>query len=476
MTGKSAALAINIVADASRAVAAFDSTGDAGKKMAELIGKNADRLEKELEQTRKIAERLGQALGPELAARMGQGKVDDYARQMAKAGLSVEQVDDAAEDLARQLERLEVAAEQSGRRLQSGMADVRDETNRAADATKNFAGNAVGDFASMTAGIGPLGEAVGQLTERMLDGGVSLKNFASAGLGIGAIGIAMWGFERAAAQSAKRQQELNQAVEEFSKVTDRQALELYYRTLFNLALEGKNVNQYFEDFAYANMEGAKRLREIIFEAEGASKQFEMLSNAIGVAEQELRQGELTNKIYGEGVWEIAEATGAVSVAVEEQIDLVDLLDAAWDQFYGTLDKVAMYEDVWASSADVKMGMDERVRLVAQYVQEVLGMPPDAMDRFLFNLDQGNLEAAYRYLAIIERARSMMGAGWWTNDPGVPTGGAGGVRTQVVDGERYGTININMPAGADGAAVVAALQQWQRDNGAIPVTTTAIVVP
>ena len=51
----------------------------------------------------------------------------------------------------------------------------------AGDAVHAMAGGAIGDFAATATGIGPLGEALGQITEAALAGETSLKDLAKAG-------------------------------------------------------------------------------------------------------------------------------------------------------------------------------------------------------------------------------------------------------------------------------------------------------
>lgn len=174
---RSAALSVNIVADASKAVGAFDDAAKAGVKMAELIGKSADRLEAELKQTEAIAASLARALGPEMAAKLGQSKIDDYARQMAKAGVSLESVEADAEELGRQLARLDDITVRSAR----SMSDEMDKFSRTTDNSRavmaNFSGNAIAELPGVASAFGPLNTAIGQFTEYAADGNISMSGF-----------------------------------------------------------------------------------------------------------------------------------------------------------------------------------------------------------------------------------------------------------------------------------------------------------
>ena len=69
--------------------------------------------------------------------------------------------------------------------------DVGAAADRTGGAVHSMAGNAVGDFAATATGVGPLGEALGQLTEMAAGGEAGLKGLATAGLGLGAISAGM---------------------------------------------------------------------------------------------------------------------------------------------------------------------------------------------------------------------------------------------------------------------------------------------
>ena len=85
-----------------------------------------------------------------------------------------------------------------------------EEASKTQGAVHSMAGNAIGDFAATATGIGPLGEALGQLTEMATGGESSLRELAVAGLGLGAISGAMFlvnglisTFQKSAAEAAK---------------------------------------------------------------------------------------------------------------------------------------------------------------------------------------------------------------------------------------------------------------------------------
>lgn len=97
-----------------------------------------------------------------------------------------------------------------GDKARAKLAGIGEEAGKTQGAVHSMAGNALGDFAATTTGIGPLGEAIGQLTEQAAAGEAGLKGLATAGLGLGAVAgvmvivqLAMKSFADAAAKAAK---------------------------------------------------------------------------------------------------------------------------------------------------------------------------------------------------------------------------------------------------------------------------------
>ena len=86
------------------------------------------------------------------------------------------------------------------------LAGITDEAGKAQGAVHSMAGNAIGDFGAAATGIGPLGEAIGQLTETALEGEEGLKGLATAGLGLGAISAGMYVVNRVMGEFAKTAQ------------------------------------------------------------------------------------------------------------------------------------------------------------------------------------------------------------------------------------------------------------------------------
>jgi hypothetical protein len=108
--------------------------------------------------------------------------------------------------------------------VRNRLKGIGEEAGKTQGAVHSMAGNALGDFAATTSGIGPLGEAIGQLTEIAAEGETSMKGLATAGLGIGAVSgaliivqLAMKSFADAAERAAKIKKFNTDDVEAFTK-------------------------------------------------------------------------------------------------------------------------------------------------------------------------------------------------------------------------------------------------------------------
>jgi len=125
-----------------------------------------------------------------------------------------------------------------GDKARQRLAGIGEEAGKTQGAVHSMAGNALGDLAATTSGIGPLGEAIGQLTETALEGEAGMKGLATAGLGLGALSAGMF--------------VVNKVMGEFAKTAQRAAEIKAFNTAdvdaFTKALtSGKNVVQDYVD-------------------------------------------------------------------------------------------------------------------------------------------------------------------------------------------------------------------------------------
>jgi len=197
----------------------------------------ADKTETDLQQTRIMAERLGNALGPELAQKMGQSRLDDWAVKIRQAGVSADQLDENIDDIAASIKRVD-AATGSLDTLDTKMRQVGDTTDRTGSVTANYLGNAAQELPMLTGAFGPLNMAVGQFVEYSAEGGINLKNFAKGAGLIGVATAAMALLSARAESAAAAQARLDARTDEVSDSLEDQARKAYELAAANASAEG----------------------------------------------------------------------------------------------------------------------------------------------------------------------------------------------------------------------------------------------
>jgi hypothetical protein len=168
----------------------LDDVETAGRAVARALERTADDIEADLKSAERAAEALGEALGPELAGKLGNNGVDGVVADLKRLGLTYDEIEADADELARAVAKLDTVGANNARGLNVKMAEVADNTGKASDATRSFVGNAVGELPAAAGAFGPVSEAASQLTEGLLEGEISAKNLASALGPIALVGLA----------------------------------------------------------------------------------------------------------------------------------------------------------------------------------------------------------------------------------------------------------------------------------------------
>jgi len=155
----------------------LDEAADSGALLAAALHVAADKIEGDLEDTRLIADRLGNALGPDLSAKLGQSGLDDMARKFQDAGLSVADVDRNIDKLADGVKRLD-AVSGAAQGIDKSMQDVTKTTDNSRSVMANFTGNAMQEIPGVSGAMGPLNMAIGQFAEYAAEGNIQLGKMA----------------------------------------------------------------------------------------------------------------------------------------------------------------------------------------------------------------------------------------------------------------------------------------------------------
>ena len=228
---------------------------------------------------------------------------------------------------------------------------------------------------------------------------------------------------------------------------------------------------------------------------------------------------ITNLITGKdvlrGVKNIVAWANAIAGATQEVIDLeksVNQVDEAWSALLGRLDLTVAFDNLTqqldqvfesallAFSGD-KNGLYQYNADLAQAAKQILeianliGATNSQKNTLKILVDTSQLQAASSYLAGINAGLTggalakTLGPGFAPRAAGGPVAGGStylvgergpelftpGTSGSITPNNALGgggiTVNVN---GGDPNQVVAAIQRWVRDNGAVPMTTTSAI--
>jgi len=106
------------------------------------------------------------------------------------------QIDQAKGELSELQSKLAAVDESATNTGKTIGTEIDEGTGKATAATHSMAGNVIGDSAAMATGFGPLGEALGQITEGALGGEIALGEMLTAGLGLAAITVVVGSIQK----------------------------------------------------------------------------------------------------------------------------------------------------------------------------------------------------------------------------------------------------------------------------------------
>lgn len=193
----------------------FREVETAGARMAQALQSEADSMIAEIDATATAVRAMQRALdGTDLDA-------TEVVADLKRAGLTAAEVEADVDQLAAALKRTSDvrvhAAKMGFNDVGQAVNRVGQESTRAGDASRGFLGGMVGDSASAVTGIGPLGEAISQLTEGVAEGEVRFKQLATAGLAMGAVALVFHQIGKAKEQAAKVEAFNTEAAEAYTE-------------------------------------------------------------------------------------------------------------------------------------------------------------------------------------------------------------------------------------------------------------------
>ncbi len=439
-----------------------DDTRSAGKKLADAMNQVTDALEQELKDSAKAADKLAKALGPDMVddLKASGRSVDDLVANLRAAGLSYEEVEADADALADAMRRANQVGDEVKTHITKNLDDVADRSDKARDATHNFVGNAVSEIPLVGETFGPLGEAVGQLTEGLLAGEVGFGGLIAAAAPIAGIALGfkvitdvMAENDRRVAAHKKRVEDLTKAyatarnegtslaeeiakswednggkieVEisndtatllEFGEATDDlgKIHDLVYptakRRVEDFSDELDNMNLTAEQFATLAQQPIDQIKvwgeEMVAAGYDAAEVNKIMQGAVGLhgdlaaaAENDARMV----RLFGKDAAEAATGVDKLKTSTEK-------LDTAYQRLMGHLDEQDAWqsyqEALWAASDGVGNAEEDTrnlTRATADLVQAMEDVPEETKAQIIVALDRGKQAEVDAWLA--EKAKGI----------------------------------------------------------------------
>ena len=356
--------------------AKLDDSSDSADALAKVMAATADKLEAEMKETAQIAELLGNALGPEMAAKIGQSKIDTIAGEFRAAGLDAKGAEEKIDQLADGVRRLDQVADAAGT-LDTKIKDVGKSTDQSRSVMANFTGNAMQELPGMTGMFGPLNMAIGQFGEYAAEGNIQMKNLAATAGPMLGVAVAMELVSRYMKDVAK--------VKAFNKAE--------VKAFSDSLREGANVAGEFRDrleetgkveFHLNRLFGGDALDSMA----RAGVTMDQFSAAVFGGKEGIQRLVDAMKAAGVGGGDLADIMLAAQSAQDNYNASVTLATELNKVFGDTDDDVAKVGASWwevVAGSDGAAAATDRARLASERLALVLGTLDD--DEALLNLQQ-----------------------------------------------------------------------------------------
>lgn len=167
----------------------LEDTRTEAQKVADRIDAVTRSMVDDMMAAEKAADALAQALGPEMADKIGRAGIAEFVSDLKRAGLAATDVEGDAERLAQTLKGID-EAKRPLKDVDDHMRRIGDTTDQSRSVLANFAGNAVAELPGVSGAMGPLNMAIGQFAEYATEGNIKLANFLKTAGGIGIAALA----------------------------------------------------------------------------------------------------------------------------------------------------------------------------------------------------------------------------------------------------------------------------------------------
>ena len=227
----------------------------AAQRTADALDAASSAMIADLKRSESAAEALGRSLGPELAAKVGEAKLDSFISDLRRMGLSFEEIEANSDRFAASLRKIDESTG-SIKNVEGAVARLGHESDNSRSVLANMVGNSVQDLGALGGVAGSAGVMIGQLAEYASEGNIGLAGLASTagpmlGLGLAVAGITKL-MESAAEQTKfaeERVSGLTGALEDTGK-SKTTALEDFYLGLGKIEVQVDSATDSMAEFGH----------------------------------------------------------------------------------------------------------------------------------------------------------------------------------------------------------------------------------
>lgn len=353
----------------------------AGKQVAKALSQSADDIEADLKGTAKAADALGQALGPEMAAKLGQNGVVNVVGDLKKLGLTSDDIVTDVDELADSIKRLDAAGSSlngpkqglddvgdAADKAKGHLGEMRGESDNSRSVLANMVGNSTQDVANLGGVAGTAGLALGQMGEYAADGNISLQGLAKvagpmAGVTVVAMGISkvLGDIAKIKAFDKKQVDDWRQSIKDSVPPADhlREILEETGKLEFHnqitdsiqdvipaLDTAGVSLDQFnqlveggaplIEKYRQAMLDQGETYRGTAVLDEASSKIVQAATDIHKKRAEAIEQSEAVSRILGDTDAETARETAKLTAGLEQGTDSLEANRAAAERATGQL--------------------------------------------------------------------------------------------------------------------------------------------
>ena len=260
----------------------LDDTTSYAEKVADAMDSATNKMVADMKAAGKAAAALANAIGPELAGKIGTAKLDEFVGQLRRAGVSFDDITANADRFGDSLRRMDDATG-SFDNVQQAAARTGEELGKSKGVLANFVGNAAQELPGLSGAFGPLNTAIGQFAEYAAEGDVTLSQFLKAAGPVAAIGAGFAVLTGIMGELGRHEKAVKEQAEKLVDVQTKLADAQYAAAASDLA------DQYGDLIAKSKTYGLTT-QQVVDTLQGSDTAIKALSNRYNELSDEIKVG------------------------------------------------------------------------------------------------------------------------------------------------------------------------------------------